>query len=337
MLQGESTLHGATSERHEPSHPHLSLTPVVLDGLARQLQSAHVPEVGEALNTLIVRLGEAWRQGPDEAWRATIERVRAHEVFTLMLQDPVTYRAFSKLRGYPGDADTLDTIYGLGVVHQDLAEASSIGRRLHVAARSTPSCRAVRNRCAVLADVLQETLARHAAPRIFCLAAGHLREADTIPWNMVEHLDLFLAADIDPKSVAAVAARGLHPRIEPRQLSLGALLKGRLDDDRFDLAYSTGLYDYLDERTATALTHGLYGRLRPGGEVVIANFASDARDIGYLEAIMDWSLTYRSEAQMRALAPPGSLVRTWRDASQQVVFASFQRPSSDRVQDAQGA
>ena len=42
--------------------------------------------------------------------------------------------------------------------------------------------------------------------------------------------------------------------------------------------------------------------LRPGGTLLVGNCTPDCRDIGYMQAIMDWRLLYRDEAQMRSLA-----------------------------------
>ena len=70
-----------------------------------------------------------------------------------------------------------------------------------------------------------------------------------------------------------------------------------------DLIYSVGLLDYLGEMRAKALVQALYDQLAPGGTLLIANL-SDVPFSGYWQAemICDWSMIYRTESEMRAMA-----------------------------------
>jgi hypothetical protein len=42
----------------------------------------------------------------------------------------------------------------------------------------------------------------------------------------------------------------------------------------------------------------MFRMLRPGGNMLIANFLPTLRDIGYMEAFMDWHLIYRTRRDM---------------------------------------
>jgi SAM-dependent methyltransferase len=70
----------------------------------------------------------------------------------------------------------------------------------------------------------------------------------------------------------------------------------------FDLAYTAGLFDYLEDSDGIAVTAALFRSLRPGGRLLIANFAPQLPEIGYMEAAMDWWLIYRDEAAMSVFA-----------------------------------
>jgi len=67
--------------------------------------------------------------------------------------------------------------------------------------------------------------------------------------------------------------------------------------DRYDLIYSTGLFDYLDQRAAVRLVANLKKILKAKGMLVI----SDVRDkyqnpsVHFMEWVGDWNLVYRSD------------------------------------------
>ena len=84
--------------------------------------------------------------------------------------------------------------------------------------------------------------------------------------------------------------------------SVGRFIKSGDELGGFDLVYSAGLYDYLNDETARTVTAAMFRSLRPGGRLLVANFAPELRDIGYMEAIMDWRLIYRDEAALATLA-----------------------------------
>jgi len=98
----------------------------------------------------------------------------------------------------------------------------------------------------------------------------------------------------------------------------------------FDVIYSAGLYDYLDASLATALTRALFSTLNSRGRLLVANFAPEVTDAGYMEAIMDWWLVYRDEAALRSLTTgiptdEVSSARTWRDATGNIVYLEVRR------------
>ena len=122
----------------------------------------------------------------------------------MLHQDPFTYRAFSKPRGYAGDAVMMDYIYGMGETAEAARNATAMGRAIfrHMATR--PSARAVRYRRQLLASLIDGTASK-GGNSVFALAAGHLREVElstAIPSGGIER---FVAMDQDADSLAVVA------------------------------------------------------------------------------------------------------------------------------------
>lgn len=80
---------------------------------------------------------------------------------------------------------------------------------------------------------------------------------------------------------------------------------------RFDFVYSMGLFDYLTPPVAKAVMRKLYELLEPGGTAVVGNYHVANPSRFYMAYWCDWSLFYRSEEEMLALAEtlPGARLK----------------------------
>jgi len=103
------------------------------------------------------------------------------------------------------------------------------------------------------------------------------------------------------------------------------ILQGRLPLGSFDLVYAVGLYDYLPQPVAAALTAKLFSLVEPGGTLLLPNLTPDSTDVGYMEAFMDWWMIYRDEAELEGVAAtidPAAIadLRLYREPGGNVVF-----------------
>ncbi|WP_244646298.1 class I SAM-dependent methyltransferase [Bradyrhizobium campsiandrae] len=72
------------------------------------------------------------------------------------------------------------------------------------------------------------------------------------------------------------------------------------DEGPFDIVVCGGLFDYLDDRTIVLILKELRQRvLRAGGSVAFTNIATGNPFRVWMEAIADWKLIHRSEADIR--------------------------------------
>jgi SAM-dependent methyltransferase len=97
----------------------------------------------------------------------------------------------------------------------------------------------------------------------------------------------------------------------------------------FDLVYTAGLMDYLSDRLAARLIKTLAKLLNPGGRLIVTNFVPGIVERGYMEAIMDWTLKYRTPDELERLAAPlqtdiGS-AQVQLDASGQIAYLMIER------------
>jgi SAM-dependent methyltransferase len=144
-----------------------------------------------------------------------------------------------------------------------------------------------------------DQLARETSrPHILSVASGHLREAALCAAVKRGSLGRFVALDADPGSLAEVDRCYGRQGVETLTASFRKLLGNRLEVGHFDLVYSTGLFDYLDQSIARRLVSSMFRLLNPAGRLVVANFLPGIRDVGYMEAYMDWHLVYRTRREM---------------------------------------
>jgi extracellular factor (EF) 3-hydroxypalmitic acid methyl ester biosynthesis protein len=261
-------------------------------------------------------------------WGAMINNdIAPHPIRPKLHEDPFTRRAYEKPRGYPGDAPLLDLIYG------DVPPSerpTPFGERLHRWAGTQPACSSVKERRRILASLIDQIAAEHPMPRIFSLACGHLREAQASEAVRGGAVREFVAVDQDTESLALIEREQRKHRVTPVHLTVRRFLTSPTSLGSFDLVYAAGLYDYLEERVAAALTKAMFSALRPGGTLLVANFAPELRDIGYMEAIMDWNLIYRTEVEVARFVsgiPAGEIAQTTitRDSGRNVIYLSLRK------------
>ncbi|WP_447749847.1 class I SAM-dependent methyltransferase [Pseudomonas nicosulfuronedens] len=113
-----------------------------------------------------------------------------------------------------------------------------------------------------------------------------------------------MALDQDPVSLGEVEHRygdGLF-NLKTQCAPVRELIKGDVKISNFDLIYAAGLFDYLPTEAASRLVDVLFAALNPGGKLVFANFMPGLPDAGYMEAIMNWWLIYRTPQGINQLA-----------------------------------
>jgi SAM-dependent methyltransferase len=288
--------------------------------------------VGAPVATLISALYQQRRTSPAGEWRELAQKeFRNHRVYPVLLEDPFVHHSAMRPRGYPGDAELLDYIYGCDNVRPMIERASDRGRRLHEFDRSTPAPAAVRNRSQMAAAEVERMACSGMQPHVLSIACGHLREAHHLPSLSAGALGRYVGLDQDSQSLDFVRNAWGAYGVEGHQCDAKALLRnGIAGIGKFDFIYSLGLYDYLSDAAARRLLSTAVDMLRPGGKVWIANFTDDTSCAGYMEAVMDWWLVYRSEDRMHALTERidrGKIAseRTFREAEGNVVFLELVR------------
>ena len=289
----------------------------LLDGTLAALRDA--APVDRPIAALAGELHELRSRLPAHSWRQWAEaQVRGHEVYRVLLEDPFARHSAERPRGYPGDAELLDYIYESGNIRPMLEQASHLGRRLYDYTHKAPAPAAVHTRLEMAIAEIERLAGEGGRPHILSVACGHLREAPRLASLREGTLGRFVALDQDPLSLALVRREWGERGVEVREGSARGLIRnGREELGQFDFIYALGLYDYLSDEAGRRLLAAAVDMLNPGGRVWIANFAENLWSTGYMEAVMDWWLVYRSETQLASMA---DYVDRAKIASQRVFF-----------------
>ncbi len=264
-------------------------------------------------------------------WAELIPLVQNHSVSDYFLEDPFTRWSFEKPRGYSGDAQLLDFIYGHDSVADKVKNATPLGAALYDYTKDASSSVAVRERRDLLTRFVDEAAARHGSEtEILTIASGHLREADASVALKEGKIRRWVALDQDPLSVGSVARDFNGSCIEAIDGSVRDIVLRSHELGKFDLVYAAGLYDYLNDKVAIKLTRRCIEMLKPGGMFLFANFSEDIVVDGYMETFMNWALLLRSKADMwrivNASADPASIeAEVFFGENHNIVYATMRK------------
>lgn len=263
----------------------------------QQFLSGRAPQ--QIIHEVAGRLHQIREKFDSGVWRELIPVVQDHPVSEYFLQDPFTYWSHEKPRGYSGDAQLLDFIYGHPSVQDRIAAASPIGAALYEYTKDASSSVAVRERRDILTKYVDDLAAKHGADtEILTIAAGHLREANQSTALANGAIKRWVALDQDPLSIGAITRDFSGSCIEAIDGSVRGILAGRHELGQFDFVYAAGLYDYLVDKVSIKLTQRCLDMLKPGGTFLFANFSQDIGVDGYMETFMNWALLLRTEEDM---------------------------------------
>jgi extracellular factor (EF) 3-hydroxypalmitic acid methyl ester biosynthesis protein len=301
---------------------HVALEQGLLDDVYDKFNSGRI---NEGMNELLPGLKSRRLTSGSREWAKLVEVCLAHPLRNLLHQDPFTWRAFSKPRGYAGDAVLLDYMYGREEGWPPPEGISDLGRMIFEYTTRSAACEGVRARRGFIANLLDRLGDEVRQPDVLSIAAGHLREAHLSSAVKRRKLGRYVALDSDADSLKEVehcyGRFGVEVFISPiRRLLTQKVLIGP-----FDVVYSTGLFDYLQQSTAQRLTWVMFQMLRPRGRLLVANFLPGIADYGYMESYMDWKLIYRTRLEMveiSACIPQAQIrdIRIFAEENQNIIF-----------------
>lgn len=220
----------------------------------------------------------------------------------LVFNSTATMQGFARLKphGYAGDYEIIERIYNEQTASQpDLAKWDTF---FHLA----DGVNAVRNR----ADVLNAICAEREPGSLLSVGGGPALDLRTVALSRKPPQEIVLL-DNDPNAIKRGTANLAHAG-ETAGIRLGFECRNALKfrtDRKFDVIWSSGLFDYLVHKTAAFLVKRLKEAMSPKGVMVIGNFAVDNVSRAYSEVIGDWLLIHRTPEDLTAIAEAAGFER----------------------------
>jgi hypothetical protein len=263
----------------------------------------------DAVDPCLDLLGREMGFAAPAPWRAASRYF--HDRFGPLIDlSPVAARCFRKPLGYAGDFEMMNMVYR----NESLGD-TLFGRSLSRVLLDSDAGQAVRHRVRYLAGKIKAAAARvgpHRPARILSVAAGPAMELQQIlrtdPALLRAGRAEIALLDQDASALrhareqigARAAQAGVEVTLRCLNTSIKTVIAEGLDGS-YDLIYSAGLFDYLQNRTARAAGARLVQALAPGGHAVIGNFGTANPTRPLLELILDWPLLHRSASDLRQL------------------------------------
>jgi extracellular factor (EF) 3-hydroxypalmitic acid methyl ester biosynthesis protein len=232
-------------------------------------------------------------------WKTYISKNKAINQWRFFLShDPYTRWGLIKPRGYAGDATLMDFAYKHPSIESHIENAGAIGQAIYNHTSAAKQSKSARDRVKFIADQIATICRNHRDISICSIAAGHGREVELLSQSERANIRELLAIDSDIASLNQInEAFGGGARCVPKNA-----FRVRLKDyGSYDLVYSLGLFDYLEERYAISLIDKMWCGVKPGGRLLIANLNMNAANLGYCEAIMDWWMIQRNDEELMRL------------------------------------
>jgi hypothetical protein len=215
--------------------------------------------------------------------------------------------SYEKPFGYPGDFKIIDDIY------QNQLRTIGFDRLYDNYFQQLTAAKAIRERKEDFKKIILDFVKKHGNRniRIMNLASGPAREIKELIDGNSNNLFSRVIFDCYDFEIRAIdyAKRLLNGVVNvnffPKnaiRLALKKDIKQEIPQD-YDLIYSTGLFDYLDERVAVRLVGNLKKLLKKDGIMIISNATDKYNNssAGWMEWVADWYLIYRTEPEFKKI------------------------------------
>lgn len=198
--------------------------------------------------------------------------------------------------GYPGDFLLLDKIYtGYKTKNPKFRIWDD-----YFQAQAAPQ--AVRNRKEYFKNVVSAKCKGNSDLRLLNVVSGSGRELCELYANLPTGSTMSTTCtEIDDYAIAY--SKGLNADYLEHIKYVHSNIFKFGNNEKYDVIWSAGLFDYLNDKAFLVLLNRFKSWLLPGGEIIVGNFNKENNPSrNYMEIMGDWYLIHRTEEQLRRLA-----------------------------------
>ena len=285
---------------------------------AKDQERLEIEAVNELRGPVIMALNNMFERFEILADKIPKDMQPAHRAYgqrqlhPFLLCAPFINRTYTKPLGFAGDYEMMNMI-----VRNKLEGASLYAKLANQYLLDQIGPMAVRGRVGFLNKKIIEETSRVSRQgrkaRIFCVACGPAWEAVNFVAEhpLAEHAE-FEFLDFSEETLRYTTAKmedtkkrhHRHTQVKFVRNSVQSLLRGRNKPaEEHDLIYCSGLYDYLSDSVCKSLNTHLYDMLKPGGLLVVGNFAPNTPVRNFIEHFLEWFLIYRNAGELALLGP----------------------------------
>ncbi len=210
------------------------------------------------------------------------------------LKTDSTVAGHAKLKpfGYAGDYLIIDKIYQKKVSEKYF--------KWDHHAMNTAAVEAVRNRKQFFKKLIHSKLREHKTMRLLNIASGPARDLKEIYDEINPERLQTTCVEMDANAIEY--AKNLCGNYLLQIEFINQNIFKFSSNEKFDLIWSAGLFDYFNDKIFIQLTKRLRGYLNQNGEMVIGNFSRNNPHRTYMEIFGEWFLNHRNVDELLGLA-----------------------------------
>ncbi len=272
------------------------------------------PIILPTIDSLFKRFEEIASEVPEELlpFHRTYAKRQLHPQ---VLCSPFAYRTYQKPLGYAGDYEMVNMI-----LREPLEGSSIFSKIVNAWFLSQRPAQAHRNRIEYLTQVIVQETRRTACnghpASIYNLGCGPAGEVQNfLLQEEVSNDSSFVLLDFNDETLQHTKEVleqlknrwNRRTKIKLVKKSVHQVLKEETRagtyEQRYDLIYCAGVFDYVSDRICKRLMNIFYAMLEPGGLLVTTNIDASNPSRNGMEYLLDWHLIHRNSAQLTTLIP----------------------------------
>lgn len=301
------------------------LKELIEEGRINDLRYDNIPDrvsqvqknIDSVTDKICVYLNQLWTQYQESSEKELFASEVQRRLVPYFYHGDLNKSARDKPFGYPGDYLTIALLllpysgnYSYDILINQFSRNIAIGK-------------GHKNRVSMVYDLLSDLPERSKILSVGCGPAFEIQKLRLK--DNFDQLNISLL-DFQSEALEFVESKiGKCENVEYLDMNIRDLFKmpsSERSKGSYDFIYCCGMFDYCTDKTASALTKGLYDMLVPGGRLVISNVADDVSERMLFEHISGWKMHLRNEDSLISLTRNfhPKKIETYRDSSKSNVF-----------------